>query len=283
MTAIEMMREESEKMSLRKALSYAGLSSCVYYYRRRERTQPGLDQSTVEAVKRIAMERPSYGTRRMAVMLSRELDRPINRKRVKRIFHALNWIEPSKTKKEIIRSAVKTVKATRPYELWETDLTYVWCGRDGWCYLFNVLDVFQREWLSYAFDTSAIKENAIMSVNNALAGHNEVDTSMLTVRSDNGSQYRSNAFVDSMRALRIRLAFIYANTPEQNGHVESFHKTLKREYLWPRDFHNYQEAEIAISEAFIDYNRKRIHSALGYKTPIEFLEEWRNGRMVQQN
>ena len=50
-----------------------------------------------------------------------------------------------------------------------------------------------------------------------------------------------------MRALGIKLEFIYYNTPEQNGHVESFHKTLKKEYLWCQDFKNYQEAEIAMS------------------------------------
>ena len=210
----------------------------------------------------------------MAAMLRRELHVPINRKRVRRIFHALNWIEPAKKKNEIIRSSSKLVKATRPCELWESDITFVWCGVDGWCYLFNALDVFQREWLGYAFDTSAVKENAIMSVNNALASHPRADISNLTLRCDNGSQYRSKAFRESMKALGIKLEFIYYNTPEQNGHIESFHKTLKKEYLWSQDFRNYQEAEIAIADAFRDYNENRPHSSLGYRTPYEFLSYW---------
>lgn len=272
MRAIHTMLEH--QLSLRKSLRYAGCSRTMYYYEPSPRMlEP--DPVFVEKTKEIALQRPSYGTRRMAAMLSRELNQPVNRKRVRRIFHVLNWIEPSKTKSEIIRSAVKTVKASRPYELWETDLTYVWCGIDGWCYLFNVLDVFQREWLAYAFDTSAVKENAVMSVNNALASHPGIDTSGLTVRCDNGPQYRSKVFRESVRTLGMKAEFIYANTPEQNGHVESFHKTLKKEYLWPSDFHNYQEAEIAIADAFKDYNEKRIHSSLGYRTPYEFLQEWR--------
>lgn len=169
-------------------------------------------------------------------MLSRELHVPINRKQVQRIYRGLNWIEPSKKKSEIIRSAARVVKASRPYELWETDITYVPCGVNGWCYIFNLLDVFQREWLAYAFDTYAVKENAIMSVNNALAAHPGIDTSELTLRCDNGPQYRSMAFRESMRALGMKVEFIFANTPEQNGHVESFHKTLKKEYLWPETF-----------------------------------------------
>jgi transposase InsO family protein len=159
----------------------------------------------------------------MAAMLSRELHVPVNRKHVQRIYRMLNQIAPSKTKNEIIRSAAKLIKATRPYELWETDTTYVACGIDGWCDLFNVIDVFQREWLGYAFETSAVKEHAIMSVNNTLVSHPEIDVGGLTLRCDNGPQYRSNAFRESMRTLGIKIEYIFANTPEQNGHVESFH------------------------------------------------------------
>lgn len=48
-------------------------------------------------------------------------------------------------------------------------MTYIWCGSDRWCYLFNVTDVFTREWTGYAFDTAATRHNAVMSVNNAIA------------------------------------------------------------------------------------------------------------------
>lgn len=94
-----------------------------------------------------------------------------------------------KKKSEMIRSHAKLVKVTMPYELWETDLTYVWSGVDEWSYLFNAEDVFQREWCGYSFDTSAVKENATMSVNNFLASHPQIDISELTMRRDNGSQY----------------------------------------------------------------------------------------------
>jgi putative transposase len=255
MRAVEIM--VSKEMSLRKALNYSGLSSATYYYKSIPRVPRHPDPAIVDKVKEIALKHPSYGARRIAAMMRRELHTPIDRKRVRRAFRVLKWIEPTKKKSEIIRSAQKFVVATRPYELWETDITYVWCGVDGWCFLFNVEDVFQREWLGYSFDTNAVKESAIMSVNNALAAHPHADVSNLTLRCDNGSQYRSRAFRESMKALGIKLEFIYYNTPEQNGHIESFHKTLKREYLWCEDFRNYQEAEIVIADAFGDYNQKQ--------------------------
>ena len=76
MKTIQLMIEENN-ISLRKALSYSGLSSCMYYYRKRERKQaPALDSAIIEAVRRVALERPSFGTRRMAAILTRELGTP---------------------------------------------------------------------------------------------------------------------------------------------------------------------------------------------------------------
>jgi len=273
MRAVQLMLEQ--RMSLRKALDYSGCSRKMYYGEAKERTV-SLDLEMVQTVEKIALERPSYGTRRMAAMLSRELHTPVNMKRVQRIYRTLNWIEPSLTKKDVIRAATSSLVEPRaPCELWEADFTYVWCGTDRWCYLFNVLDVFSREWTGYAFDTAARSDNAIMSVNNALAAHPQIDIPKLTLRIDNGSQYTSRKFTESMKVLGLKLEYIFANTPEQNGSIESFHGRLKREYIWPREFSNYQEAEIAMADAFTDYNEKRIHSSLDYKTPNEFLSEWR--------
>jgi putative transposase len=274
---IKLMLEND--ISLRKALAYSGSSRQLYYYRPKTR-KVSLDAFVVERVKQIVLNRPSFGTRRMAAVMTRELGGPVNRKKVQRIFRALNWVSPSMKKSEIIRSSAKLLKPEAPNTLWEADMTYIWGGRDRWCYLFSVLDVFTRIWLGYAFDTRAGRESAIMSVNNALASNPQIDTSKLVLRVDNGSQYRSREFISSMKALGIKLEFIFVNTPEQNGHIESFQKTLKREYIWTNDFKDYQEAEAAIANAFQDYNQKRPHSSLDYRTPHEFLYDWEMMRKV---
>lgn len=272
MRAVQLMLQE--RMSLRKALAYSGCSRKMYYHEPRARVVK-LDPSMVSATERIALERPSYGTRRMAAMLTRELHVPVNRKRVQRIYRELNLIEPSLKKKDVIRAASRPIEPIAPCELWEADFTYVWCGVDRWCYLFNVVDVFSREWAGYAFDTRARSDDAIASVSNALASHPGIDVSKLTLRVDNGTQYTSRRFTESMKLLGLRVEYIFASTPEQNGNVESFHGRLKREYVWPREFSDYQEAEIAMADAFTDYNERRIHSSLAYRTPNEFLTEWR--------
>jgi len=262
-----MIRDQG--LSLREALRLSGCSHRNYYYRARKRTIPP-DPYILAKVREAALNRPLYGTRRMAATLARKLGRPINRKRIQRIYRQLGWIEPQKTKKQLLRAAYdRRPKPTRPNELWETDLTYIHCGIDGWAFLFNVIDIVSREWLSYVFDTSATKENAILSVQKALIKHPEATD--VRLRTDRGPQYESEAFKESMKILRVKQEFIAVNTPEQNGHMESFHKTLKREYIWTRDFQSFQEAAEAIQEAYVDYNQHRIHSALGYLTPHEYL------------
>ena len=260
---------QDQRLSLRKALRLSGCSHRSYYYQTRKRTIPS-DPIILAKVREAALKRPFYGTRRMAATLARMLGRPINRKRIQRIYRILGWIEPQKSKKQLLREAYdKRPRPTKPNELWETDLTYVFCGVDGWAFLFNVLDVVSREWLSYVFDTIATKENAILSVEKALIKHPEARD--VRLRTDHGPQYESEAFKESMKILHVKQEFIAVHTPEQNGHMESFHKTLKREYIWTKDFQNFQEASDAIQEACIDYNQHRIHSALGYLTPYEYL------------
>ena len=176
-------------------------------------------------------------------------------------------------KSEIIRSGRKLPKPVEPNQFWEADMSYIWCGRDGWCYAFNVLDVFTRQWLGFAFDTHATRHVAIMSITNAVAARSP-DPGKLTIRVDNGSQYTGRDFRRSVDVLGARLEYIYVNTPQQNGHIESFHKTLKKEYVWPYEFKDAEEAEVVLLEALDDYNRHRIHSAIGYTTPDEFAKRW---------
>jgi transposase InsO family protein len=256
-------------LSLRKALHHSGCSRQGYYHQTKKRLIPS-DPYIVEKTKEIATQRPLYGTRRMAAQLSKELGVRVNRKRIQRVYRQLGWTQPSMRKKQLLRASVSSRPTpTYPNELWEADLTYIHCGVDGWAYLFNVVDVFSREWVSYVFDHYAVKENAILSVEKALIKHPQAID--VRLRSDHGSQYGSRAFKESMRILGVRQEFIAVNTPEQNGHMESFHKTLKREYVWTRDFQSFQEAAQAIQEAYVDYNQHRIHSALGYLTPYEYL------------
>jgi len=171
------VNNNTARISIRKALTYSGCSKNIYYGNKDHRyditaataataVTPSSSTTTIieKEIQQISMQRPTYGTRRMAAMLTRILGIPVNRKKVQRIFRKMGYITPSKSKKEILRSNISNVKADRPNQVWKADLIYIHCGIDGWSYLFNVFDIFTREWVGYCFDLSAVKENAIIAI-----------------------------------------------------------------------------------------------------------------------
>ena len=126
---------------------------------------------------------------------------------------------PAKPKKEIIRSR-KRPKPAGPDQLWQSDMTYIWCGQDRRGYLFNILDAFTREWVGYAFEPRAVTDGAIAALTEALASK-KPDCSKLVLRTNNGSQYILAQFGKAVKAYGMRSEFIHYHTPEQNSHGES--------------------------------------------------------------
>lgn len=275
-----------EGLSLRRSLDILNASRGSYYYKPisfRQDRGALRDPDILSAIKKLALERPTYGTRMMAALLAKELHRPVNRKLVQHAYRKMGWIVPQMTKNDVLKAkSDKIPKPTAINQSWQTDLTYIRCGIDGWAYLFNVLDCFSREWLAYILDLLATKENAIQAVVKAVGIYPEA-SGQVTLYSDNGSQYISRAFRESMKALCIEHRFIAYNTPEQNAYIEAFHKTLKREYVWPYDFRSFQEAEAGIAHAFLDYNETRPHSALGYKSPYECIAKKKKNVEIMVN
>ena len=129
------VKELNKHISLNKSLFLTGVSKTKWYYSKSPRNIQ-TDHIVSNVVQKIGAKRPTYGTRRMAAQVSRELGKPVNRKKIQRIFHKLGWIEPSKSKNDIIKSNRVLFQASAPNQLWQTDITYVWCGVDGWCLLF---------------------------------------------------------------------------------------------------------------------------------------------------
>ena len=93
----------------------------------------------------------------------------------------------------------------------------------------------------------------------------------MRLRTDNALQYDGREFKKAMQVLGIRHEFVWKHTPEQNGHAESFHVTLKKGYVWPHDFARFQDAEVVLAKAPVDYNEDKIYSALDYITPNELV------------
>ena len=193
-------------MSLNKALGYCGMPRQAWHCTARPGNVPaGAD--AVRAVRRIAARRPTYGTRRMAAQVARETGVSTNRKKVQRTCRKMGYIQPQKTKNDIIRAGRGPFRPEAPNRLWGTDITYVWCGIDGWCYCFNVVDCLTRKWIAYALGVHAARGVAIDSITNAVAAE-KPDCPRLRLRTDNGNQYTSRDFRRAVRALGIGRNFV---------------------------------------------------------------------------
>jgi putative transposase len=93
---------------------------------------------------------------------------------------------------------------------------------------------------------------------------------MPTIRSDNGLVFQSRRFRATCNDYRLSQEYITPYTPEQNGMIERFFRSLKEECTWQHNFRNFSEANRAVSRWLHWYNHDRPHQSLGYKSPLEF-------------
>ena len=155
---------------------------------------------------------------------------------------------------------------------WCTDITYIHVQKEGWTYLASVMDLCSRKIIGYAYGTSMTAELAVEAVKNACL--NARETKGILLHSDLGSQYTSQSFEKFLNSRGILHSFSRKGNPYDNACIESFHSVLKKEEIYLHTYQDSKEARRAIFE-YIEgwYNRKRIHSAIGYMTPQQKEDE----------
>ncbi len=153
-------------------------------------------------------------------------------------------------------------------EKWATDITYIHTLRGGWCYLASVLDLYTKKIVGYAFSRTMGTDLAIKAVDNAYTA--QKPKGQIILHSDLGSQYTSSKFYEYISKINIIHSFSAKGTPYDNACIESFHTSLKKEKVNLVNYYDFNAARLAIFE-YIEswYNRKRIHSSIGYITPQE--------------
>ena len=258
---------EGYKVSLSKLCRWLGVARRTFYYRPKGRKRP-LAEDKVAKVKEVIERFPSYGYRRIAVVLG------WNRKVVQRICQRKGWQVRKRPKGSRPRAKGFVSVARRPNERWATDLTMVWCGRDRWCTLAVVIDCATREVLGWrlarrgnAVTAEAALEEALISRFGCLGRI----PGGLMLRSDNGLVFTSKRYTATVRAYGLRQEFIMPYSPEQNGVVERFIRTVKEECLWQHRFGSLSEAREVIGDWMRYYNLERPHQALGYQAPSDML------------
>ncbi len=153
-------------------------------------------------------------------------------------------------------------------EIWAGDITYL-KTKLGWVYLAVVMDLFNREVIGYAVDKKMNAELACRALMNAVARNGKPKS--LVFHSDRGSQYSSRMYQQLLEKYGIEGGMSKPGYPYDNSCVESFFASMKKEYI-PRT--EYDEMS-ALSRNILYYveifcNRKRLHSTLGYMSPVAY-------------
>ena len=156
-------------------------------------------------------------------------------------------------------------------KVWVSDITYI-RGEQGWMYLTTVMDLGDRQIIGWSLSNGmSAKETSIAAFEQATKrrppGKN------LIFHSDRGVQYACDDFTEKLDEHSITQSMSRKGNCWDNAPAESFFKTLKHELDMPVYFQSYQQARSAIFE-FIEiwYNRKRLHSALDYQSPVQAEE-----------
>lgn len=155
--------------------------------------------------------------------------------------------------------------------LWVSDITYIWTW-EGWMYLAAVMDIFNREIVGWALNDRLKKDLVVHALHKAILERNPREG--LIFHSDRGSQYASHEVRKILKARGIRQSMCGKGSCYDNAMMESFFSSLKKELVRLETFHSKEKAWRSIFEYIeVFYNRQRRHSALNYKTPVEYYLE----------
>jgi putative transposase len=227
----------------------------------------------------LAAQWPTYGYRRLTAMM-RRLDWPVNSKRVRRWMEELNLTgeAPKRTTRTTnsnhafprFPNLVKDLEISMPDQVWVADITYIRLRRE-FVYLAVIMDVFTRCLRGWHLGRSLEQGLTLAALERALL----VATPQIH-HSDQGVQYAATAYVERLQKLYVQPSMAAIGEPRENGYAERLMRTIKEEEVDLSEYHDFADAHRQIRRFLDDvYNIKRIHSALGYLTPLEFEQQWR--------
>ena len=223
----------------------------------------------------LARRHVAYGYRQLWSKL-RRAGYGVNRKKVQRLMRL--WGYSLTRPRPHPKAQGRPFDISKPNELWQTDMTAVWCGEDGWGYLTLVTDCFCRSILGWSFTLRCRARDFSPALEMAWStawpfGPEPEQLASVIVRHDNGTQFTSKHYREVADVLGVKLSRTRYRHPDGNALVERIFLSLKREEVWPSEYENFTQALAAVGLWIDDYNRERPHQSLKYRTPHEVRRE----------
>jgi transposase InsO family protein len=255
------------------------------FYRHYEEHEPRqADMGVRDLIQEIVLENRFYGYRRVSAELEHR-GVMVNHKRVLRLMRADNLLAVRKRRfvfttdshhgYVVYANLAARLKLTGVNQLWVADITYVRL-RETFLYVAIVMDAYSRRVVGWELGEDLRAELALGALNRALA-ERSIQPGIVH-HSDRGVQYCCHAYVEKLQAHGFAISMSRTGNPYDNAKAESFMKTLKSEEVYLHQYRDQEEARASI-QRFIEevYNRKRLHSALGYLAPDAFEQRNSSG------
>lgn len=251
-----------------------GLPRSSYYHK----PNVSADEALRTALLTQAETWPTYGYRRLTAQLRRE-GWPVNHKRIRRLMQEMGLQGQAPQRKVRTTNSqhgygrypnlVQNLSIVRPHQVWVADITFVKLAHK-FVYLAVIMDVFTRRICSWQLSHSLDQSLTLAALQMAL----QVATPEIH-HSDQGGQYAATAYVGLLNDAKVAISMADVGAAWQNGYAERVIRTIKEEEVDLSDYQDFHDAYRQIGRFLTDiYNRKRIHSSLGYLTPAEFEASW---------
>jgi putative transposase len=228
-------------------------------------------------IQTIALEMRAYGYRLITAELHRR-GLKVNHKRVLRLLREDNLLclrqrafvrtTDSRHNLRVYPNLARNLPLSNINQLWVADITYIRLLRE-FIYLAVLLDAFSRRCIGWAISRHIDTQLTLAALQMAL--NTRTIRAGLIHHSDQGVQYAAADYVAVLHEHKIEISMSRTGNPYDNAKAERFMRTLKYEEIYMNDYETLAEVRASI-EHFIEtvYNRKRLHSAIGYRPPVEF-------------
>ena len=264
-----MIGRGNKKLSISRQCGLLGVSRSTYYHQPKEPSAEDLELKRL--IDTEYLKAPFYGSRKIAKLLSRLLNRPINRKRVQRLMRLMgietiyqkpNTSQPQK-EHMIYPYLLKGLEINRSGMVFAADITYIPMRR-GFLYLVAVMDWFSRYVLSWRLSNTLDADFCVEALEQAL------DMQVPGIfNTDQGSQFTSTKFTGVLLDNKVKISMDGKGRFMDNIFVERLWRSLKYEEVYLKAYDTVKEAKTGIGQYINFYNHERLHQALGYKTAWE--------------
>lgn len=274
-----MIKANSHKYSISATCIVLQIPRSTYYYESKKK------QNETELAKQIkeifTASRRNYGTRRIKHELKRK-NKQISRRRIARIMKELGLVSnytianykpqrKASNEEQIANELNREFKQEQQLAVVVTDLTYVRVA-GKWNYICLLIDLYNREIIGHS--VGANKDANL--VYKALSQIKTNLSNICMLHSDRGLEFKNAIIDEALQQFGIKRSLSAKGTPLDNSVAEAAYKTLKVEFVYSNRFNSLEELSVKLDNYIYWYNNKRLHSTLGYMSPIEYKNKNKN-------